>query len=179
MARTFVSDSGGVSRLVTRMFVVDSGAISRQVKRQFIVDSGGVSRLVFVAAQVIATSVNGSTTSPATAEAIIAFTTAGQEIQTSNEYPGGSVVGNWLPGGNTGLYQIKATLSSGTAPNYPGATNTLNVWLPVTSDLDWGLQLTANGSESCSLLFQVSTNSSEVIASGTVHLSVSRVPGGG
>ena len=47
--RTFVVDSGGVSRLIkaSRLFVVDTGNVTRNIKRMFAVDSGNVSRLIY------------------------------------------------------------------------------------------------------------------------------------
>jgi len=178
-ARTYVVDSGGTSHIVKKLFVVDSSNTTRQVKRCFVIDSGNTARLVYVAAQVIPATISNGATSPASATSNISFTTAGQEIATGNSSPVGTVLGNWLPGGNTSGYQIMATLSSGTAPQQGGATNTLNVWLPVTANLSWGLERTTAGSFACSLLFQISDNhGASVLAAGTVNLSVMVSPSG-
>jgi hypothetical protein len=174
--KTWVVDSGGISRTVKTLWVVDSSSISRRIKKAFVIDSGGIARLAYVAAAVIPTTVNGSSTLPASAEALITFTTAGTEVATSNAFPGGAIVGNWLPGGSTSGYQIMATLNSGTAPNFPGATNTLGTWLTATSNLSWGLQRTTNGTETCSLLIQVRAIGSGVLASGNITLMVNASP---
>jgi hypothetical protein len=173
MARFFVVDSGSTTRLAKKLFIVDSGNTTRQIKRMFVVDSGNVARLVFAAATVIPTSVSSSSTLPAAATSTIEFNTSGQEVAIDNANPTGIVIGNWLPGGGTSGYQIKATLSSGTAPQASGNTNTLGTWLPVTSALTWGLEQVTAGTIACSLLFQISTNSSNVLASGTISLSAS------
>jgi hypothetical protein len=171
MTHTYVVDSGNVSRVAKRIFIVDSSNTTRQVKRLFVIDDTNTARLVYVAAQVIPQSLTATSEYPAAATCTVYFTTAGTEEIQTNQIPSGEVVGNWLPGGSTSDYQIMCTLQSGTAPNAPGATNTLNTWLPVTTDYSWGLQATLHGSSlSNSLLFEISTDSSTVIASGVITM---------
>lgn len=45
--RTYVSDSGGTTRIPKKIYVSDSGGTTRLVKKIYVSDSGGVTRLVY------------------------------------------------------------------------------------------------------------------------------------
>jgi hypothetical protein len=173
MARVFYVDITNTPRLIKRIFYVDITNTARQIKRAFYVDITNTPRLVFVAAQVIPEILGAVGTYPGTATCTIAFTTSGTETVQTNQLPTPSVVGNWAypP---TSSYQLMATLQSGTAPT----GNALNVWIPVTGTLSWSLTRFGPGSSTCSLLIQISTNSSSVIASGVITMT-STVESGG
>jgi hypothetical protein len=162
--QTYVVDSTNTTRLVRRLFIVDSTNTTRLVKRVFIVDSTNTARLVYVAAQVIPVGLSAVASYPATATCTITFNTSGTETVQSNQIPVPETLGNWAYPPTSG-YQIKATLQSGTTP-----AGTLNTWLPATVARTWSLQKIGPGIVTCSLLIQISTNSSSVIASGVVTM---------
>jgi hypothetical protein len=178
-ARFFVRDATGVARQVKRLFVRDSGGVARSVKRAFVRDATGVARLFFSGVLVIPTTVSGNARYPQAASAGIAFISSGIESAQTNSQPDGITVGIWDPAGDGGNYDVRATLLSGTAPNWPGYTNTLGTWVQVTNDLftaAWGLQVqqSAGGSESCVLQIDISLHGAGIpIASGQVTLEVS------
>jgi hypothetical protein len=178
MARTFVVDSTNTARLVRRLFVVDSTNTARLIQRAFAIDSTNTARLVYAAVKVFPAALSsfGTTTvgNPISELCSITFSAAGQEIAFAST-SGGGTLGNWCPTNGGSGFQIMCTLSSGTAPNQGGATNTLNTWITASSDLSWGLSLgpsSGNITNACTLLFQVrAVGGTVILSSGTITMS--------
>ncbi|MGC8517897.1 MAG: hypothetical protein ACP5P4_05130 [Steroidobacteraceae bacterium] len=184
-ARIFFLDSGGVPRQLKRLAIRDSSTAARLLKRMFICDSGGVPRLVFSGPTLIPLVLSGSAQYPAAASAGVGFWTNGEEVAQTNQNPYPYSVGVFDPAGNGSAYDVRATLISGTAPNWPSYLNTLNTWFQVSgtapgaSNPSWGLQVQqpAGGSESCVLQLDLSLHgAATVISSTNVTLSVNELP---
>ena len=184
-ARLFFTDSSGVRHQLTRLAIRDSTSAARLLKRMFICDSGGIPRQVFGSATLIPLVLKASAFYPAAASAGIGFWTNGMEVAQTNQNPVPYEVGYFDPVGAGSGYDVRATLISGTAPNWPSYTNTLNTWLqisgtsPGAANPSWGLQVytKGGGSQSCTLQLDLSVHgAATVISSATVSLSVNEAP---
>lgn len=136
------------------------------------------------AIQVISGTISGTALYPSAASAGVYFTSDGTQWEQSNQTNGGGgagtaqSMGSWDPAGDGSNYEIMATLVSGTAPNWTGYNNTLNVWSTPSTGLgtpSWGLSAKNSNGESlqCVLKIQIRNASSQVVvASNNVTLSV-------
>jgi hypothetical protein len=178
-ARTFLRDSSGDAQQIKRWFVRDSSGTPQALKRAFVRDSGGVARLIFTAVQVLPISIFGEARYPQAASAGFGFLSDGTEWQQTNTTGEQETIGVWDPSGDGSNYDIRATLLSGTAPNWPGFTNTLNTWIQATPGAytaSWGLQVqqVGGGAESCVLQIDISLHGAAIaIATGQITLGVS------
>lgn len=114
--RTFVVDSGSVSRLVTRLFVIDSGGTPRQVIKGWVIDAGGVARLVY-SGQV--TAVASPNNEHAAGFAPITLTTGVTTVTASGGVPGYTYAWTWFSGGSG----ITITNPSGAATAFSAHIN--------------------------------------------------------
>lgn len=183
MPRVFLRDAGGIPRQAKRIFIRDAGGISRAAKRIYQLDAGGIARLVFASLQLPGSlSISGTATNPAEATAGVLFTSDGniwlQDIVTGSP----QLTGVWDPLGDGSDYDLRATLLSGTAPNWSGFANTLGTWIQPTTNpytASWGLSLLlgGGGTRTCVLQIDASPHGAGVaIATGQVTLEVIENP---
>lgn len=115
---------------------------------------------------------------PAAATSNIFFLPDGTERYQNNAQPYPyPFIGNWDPNGDGTNYDVKATLISGTAPNSPGLSNTLNTWINPTNPTfgaSWGLQNASGDGNTwtCVLRIDISEHGAGIsIANGTITLN--------
>ena len=132
----------------------------------------------------IAVSISATASYPSAASALVSFDGAGVQWQQTNQFPSGAQIGKWDPEGDGTNYDIRATLLSGTAPNWYPYTNLLNTWIQATGSgpvvpPSWGLTVTnSNGATlTCTLRIDVGAHGSGVVyASANVTLTVRDSP---
>lgn len=80
--------------------------------------------------------------------------------------PVSSINDRWCnPAGNPAA-SIRATLTSGTAPNTAGV---LNTWLPLSSDVSWENATTVTGVVTSTLLIEISLNGGTTVATSASY----------
>lgn len=168
-ARTHVVDSGGTSRLVSRMFVIDSGGTARRILRAFVIDSGGTARLIFQGDVVNLTTVSLSdlAISPANATTSYSLNNNGTATTTGS----GSGATTWLtPSSSAGNYEARMTVSSGSFTS--GAAT--GSWLNLGTSRFWTLTESTNGNSSLNVTGTIEirrVSDSVVVASASVDMT--------
>jgi hypothetical protein len=152
-ARTFITDSGGTERLVSRWFAVDSGGTARRANRVFVVDSGGTARLIFSGDVISISDVTAAseTIRPAAAPVASYRLASDGDIDHTSGTNTISDAGDWItPKTNMALYECRATMISGTL-----TSGTTGSWMALSSDRTWTLTRTADGTSTASFTLEI------------------------
>jgi hypothetical protein len=116
----------------------------------------------------------GNAANPSAAQAVVQFTSAGIVNKIENGVSAQiDTTTDWLrpAAAAPSLYQISATVQSGTSPT----GDSLATFLPLTSNRQWTLDQSGVGTKSCTLLIELRYNGGTVLKSGTYSLSVTVV----
>lgn len=116
------------------------------------------------------TTISDLKNSPSTSTAGFSLESDGSIVYTGTSSSGGS---HWhRDGTNVGIgsnYFVRCTLQSGTSPS----GSALGTWLGLSADAFWNITRSSVGTNTCTLLVEISMNSSGTIVVATKTISMS------
>lgn len=105
---------------------------------------------------------------PDTARASFTLGSDGRVTTEGSAGPSSASSYAWLDSGNGALYDVRATLSSGTTPT----GSAVGSWLQLSTSRSWVQTRTSTGERMCDLLIEIRpTGGGATVASATISLS--------